>query len=277
MPLIAKDVSHIYRRGEPGEVKALDGINISIERGEFVLIAGAVGSGKTTLLQCLSGLLRPAAGRVTIDGADAVKARGAAAMSIQFPERALFAPTVYDDVAFGPTNMGLSKDRTMERVLEAIRRVGLSEELLASHPRALSHGQRRLAALAGVIAVKPRYLFLDEPTAGLDSRGKLHVVRTLIELNRGGMAIIIASHDLEHLMGACARIIVLEGGRMAIDGTPDTLVSNDYAVSMGLALPPSVAAARWLKKKGIDAPWNVRPEALAGHMRRIEREGARLD
>ncbi len=277
MPLTAKGVGHVYRRGEPGETRALEDVSLTIGQGEFVLVAGANGSGKTTLLQCLSGLLRPTSGRVEIDGANAVKARGTAALSIQFPERALFAPTVYEDVAFGPANMGNKKEEARERALEAIRRVGLSEELLTSNPWALSHGQRRLAALAGAIAVGPRYLFLDEPTAGLDPMGKRHVVRTLTELNKDGMAIIVASHDLGHLLGTCGRIVVLHNERIAIDGRPDELVSNDGAGSMGLALPPSVRAARWLRLRGFHAPWDVSPEALIELLRRMEREGARLD
>jgi energy-coupling factor transport system ATP-binding protein len=242
MPLTAAGLGHEYRRGEPGMARALSGIDLSVEAGELVLVAGANGSGKTTLLQCLSGLLRPSKGRVTIDGVDAVKAQGAAAMSVQFPERALFAPTVHDDVAFGPRNAGLDKAAVKERVLSAIEAVGLGEELLACHPRALSHGQRRLAALAGVIAVGPRYLFLDEPTAGLDSVGRGRILKALSELNRAGMAIIVASHDLERLTGACRRVLVLENGRIIFDGTPDEMAARDDVCSAGLALPPSMAA-----------------------------------
>lgn len=269
MSLTAEGLSHGYRRGEPGEIRALNGIDLTIEADEFVLVAGANGSGKTTLLQCLSGLMRPTTGRVTIDGTDAVKVQGAAAMSIQFPERALFAPSVYDDIAFGPTNMGMGKEEARERALEAARTVGLGEELLSCHPRALSHGQRRLAALAGVVAVEPRYLLLDEPTAGLDAQGKARIVRTLGDLNKAGMAVVVASHDLENLMGACRRLLVLEGGRIALDGKPEDLVSCENIESLGLALPPSLVAARWLRCRGIDAPWNTSPEDLAGHLRRL--------
>jgi energy-coupling factor transport system ATP-binding protein len=277
LPVIATGVSHVYRRGEPQEARALDHVDIVIETGEFVLITGAAGSGKTTLLQSLCGLQWPAEGHITIDGIEASKARGAAAMAIQFPERALFASTVYDDLAFGPLNMGLKKDGARERVLEAAGAVGLSEELLSSGPGTLSHGQRRLAALAGVIAVKPRYLFLDEPTAGLDPRVRSRVIRALVELNRAGMAIVVASHDLEHFLGVCGRLVVLEHGRIVIDGKPDELVTMEGIESMGLALPPSVAAARWLRRRGVAVQWDVSPEELAGHLRRMEHESASVD
>ncbi len=275
--MTAEGIGHTYRRGEPGEARALDGIGLTVGPGELVLVSGAAGSGKSTLLQCLAGLIRPSQGRVTLDGVDTSKARGAIAMSIQFPERALFASTVHDDAAFGPGNMGMGEDEADERVRWAVRTVGLDEGLVGSDPGTLSHGQRRLAALAGVIAVRPRYLLLDEPTAGLDSRGRERILRALAELNRSGTAVIVASHDLGHFLGVCGRLIVLDHGRIAFDGTPGGLVTLDGLESPGLALPPSLIAARWLRRRGVDVPWNVGPEELAVHLRRLEREGARLD
>ena len=273
MPVIAAGVGNVYGRGEPGEARALDNINMAIEGSEFVFIAGAAGSGKTTLLTTLCGLQRPSEGRVTIDGVEALKARGMAALAIQFPERALFASTVLDDLAFGPVNMGVKKDEAAERAIEAARAVGLDEGLLSAGPGALSHGQRRLAALAGVIAARPRYLFLDEPTAGLDPGMRGRIIRLLAELNRAGTAVVVASHDLGHFLGACGRLIVLDRGRIAFDGKPEGLVALEGADTLGLALPPSVAAARWLKRRGISVPWNVSPGELAGHLRRLEHEG----
>ncbi len=275
MPVIASGASHVYHRGEPVEARALGPIDIVVERGEFILIAGAAGSGKTTLLQSLCGLQRPTEGRVTIDGIEASKAQGASAMAIQFPERALFADTVLDDVAFGPKNMGAREDDAMRRAIESARAVGLEEELFARKPAELSHGQRRLAALAGVIAVNPRYIFLDEPTAGLDPGTKKRVVRALAELNRAGTAVIVASHDLEHFLGVCGRLVVLDRGRMAFDGKPDGLVALEGVESLGLALPPSVAAARWLRRRGVAVHWNVSPVELAGHLGRTGHEGFR--
>jgi energy-coupling factor transport system ATP-binding protein len=265
MPITAKGVSHVYRRGEPGEIRALDGVDLTIFPGEFVLLAGANGSGKTTLLQCMSGLMRPTRGGVSIDGT--------AALSIQFPERALFARTVHDDVAFGPLNMGMKKGDALERAIEAIKTVGLESSLLGRDPRRLSHGQKRLAALAGVIASRPDYLFLDEPTAGLDPAAKELVIEALIRLNRGGMAIVAGSHDLSHFMGACRRMLVLGHGKIAFDGRPCELILRDDIDEMGLALPPSLVAARWLRLRGIEAPWDISPEDAA---RRIH-EDARMD
>ncbi|BAI60453.1 putative cobalt ABC transporter ATP binding protein [Methanocella paludicola SANAE] len=258
MPLVANGVGHVYRRGEPGEAHALDGIDLTISGGEFTLVGGAGGSGKSTLLHCLSGLLRPTKGTVRIDGP--------AALSIQFPERALFADTVLDDIAFGPLNTGLEKGEARTRALEAAGKVGLDAGLLSRLPRTLSHGQRRLAALAGVIAMRPRYLFLDEPTAGLDMAAKERVVETLVRLNREGTAVIVASHDLAHFMDACSRMLVMSRGKVVFDDRPDGLVSLDD--TMGLALPPSLIVARWLRTRGIEAPWNIGPSEAAAHIRR---------
>lgn len=259
MPVIAKGVSHVYRNGGPGERRALDGIDITIAEGEFTLVAGPNGSGKTTLLHCLSGLKRPTTGIVSLDGN--------AALSIQFPERALFAETIFDDIAFGPLNSGLKKNEAVKRAHEAARRLGLTADLLGRHPGTLSHGQRRLAALAGVIATRPRYLFLDEPTAGLDPVAKEHIVDMLAGLNHDGTTVIVASHDLAHFLVACSRILVMGHGKIIYDGKSGGLVSLDD--TMGLALPPSLITARWLRKKGIDAPWDISPEAAADHIRRI--------
>jgi energy-coupling factor transport system ATP-binding protein len=277
LPVIAAGVGHVYRSGEPGEARALDRVDVVIERGELVLIAGAMGSGKTTLLQLLCGLQRPAEGRIAIDGIEAPKARGAATMAVQFPERAMFADTVLEDVAFGPANMGMRKGEAEPRAIESAAAMGLEEEILARKPAELSHGQRRLAALAGVIAVKPRYLFLDEPTAGLDPGTRGRVIRALVELNRAGTAVIVASHDLGHFLGVCGRLIVLDRGRIAFDGRPEGLVKLEGVESLGLALPPSIAAALWLRRRGVHVPWNASPEEVAEHLRRMEHEGAGLD
>jgi len=259
MPLTAEHVSHAYRRGEPGETLALDSIDLTINEGQLVLLAGANGSGKSTLLHCLSGLLRPSSGKVSFDGL--------ASLSIQFPERALFAATVYDDIAFGPLNAGMKKDEARARALEAAGRAGLDKELLGRHPRTLSHGQRRLAALAGVIAMRPRYLLLDEPTAGLDPTAKGRIAEALVRLNREGMAVVVASHDLAHFLGICGRVIVISHGRIVFDGGPEGLVSLEDTAS--ISLPPSLVVARWLREKGIEAPWDISPEDAAARARRI--------
>jgi len=249
MPVAARGISHVYRRGEPDEAGALDGIDLTISDGEFILVAGANGSGKSTLLHCLSGLLRPTKGTVRADGTTA--------LSIQSPERALFADTALEDIAFGPSQYRPGQGRGEKKALEAAENVGLDKSLLGHHPRTLSHGQRRLAALAGVIAMRPRCLFLDEPTAGLDPAAKEQVVETLVRLNKAGTAVVVASHDLAHFMGACSRMLVMGRGKVIFDGKPDGLVSLDD--TQGLALPQSLIVARWLRTRGVEAAWNIGP------------------
>jgi energy-coupling factor transport system ATP-binding protein len=272
MPLTAKGLCYTYERGGPGEARALDGIDLTIEVGEMVLIAGANGSGKTTLLQCLSGLLKPDAGRVVIDGVDAVKC-ALTVMSIQFPERALFERTVLEDVAFGPLNRGKGREEARRCAARAIEAVGLGGKAFMADPSSLSQGERRLAALAGAIASQPLYIFLDEPTAGLDSNGKGRIARILAGLAREGTAVIVASHDLAHFMGVCGRMIVLDNGKVAMDGRPADIVSLDDVERLGLSLPPSVAVARWLRRRGVYASWDIRPEEAAAHIRRLLNEG----
>lgn len=258
MPLTASGVGHTYRAG-PCARRALDGIDLSVGAGELVLLAGPGGSGKSTLLHCLSGVLRPSSGRIAIDGP--------AALAIQFPERALFADTVAADIAFGPIGKGLPPDEAGRRAVEAAEKVGLDAGLLARRPRELSQGQRRLAALAGVVATRPRYLFADEPTAGLDPSSKKRVVALLGGLARDGVAVVVASHDLALFLPACRRVLVMGGGRLVLDGGPEDLVTFDGAA--GLNLPPSLAIARDLREKGVPVPWDIGPQAAAACLGRL--------
>ncbi len=263
MGLIASGVEVVYSRGEPHEVKALDDVSLNIAEGEFVLIAGRSGSGKSTLLHCLSGLKKPAAGRISLDGMAAEKARKLIGLAVQFPERALFEKTLYDDIAFGPGNAGLRENVVSEKVLDAIKITGLDSSLLNSSPRSLSHGQKRLAAIAGVIALGPKYLFLDEPTAGLDADSRRRVLAALSSLNVTGTTIIAASHSLAHFSGISSRLVVLDGGKICFDGKPDGLVSLDNLEALGLALPPSLVFARKIRKLGIYVKWDAEPEEIA--------------
>jgi len=273
MKLTAEDVCHVYSRGEPDEVKALMIKQMKIEDGEFVVIAGNSGSGKSTLLRCLSGLMKPTLGKISIDGIEARRSRGLVGLAVQFPERALFEKTLFDDVAFGLRNRGFDESEVQKKVLEALNLVGLDEALLESRPRFMSQGQKRLAALAGVIALKPKYLFLDEPTAGLDMTGRHKVLKALAGLNREDMAIIVASHNLAHFTGALSRLVVLESGMIKFDGNPDGLLSMEGLESLGLALPPSLVCARELIKHGIEAEWDAGPEKIAGLLGRIHEGG----
>ena len=273
MTLIARDLRQVYARGEPDETLALDVKALRLEDGEFVVIAGNSGSGKSTLLRCLAGLLDPTSGEIAIDGVDVRKRRGLIGLAVQFPERALFGKTLYDDVAFGLRNKGLDEDDVRRGVLSAIDLVGLDEGLLASPPRSMSQGQKRLASLAGAIAQGPKYLFLDEPTAGLDPGGRRKVIEALACLNRDGMAIVAASHNMAHFSRALGRLVILESGEIKFDGNPDGLVSMEGLETMGLALPPSLACARELMRQGISVEWDAGPEKIAESLGRAHEGG----
>jgi energy-coupling factor transport system ATP-binding protein len=251
LPIELEDVNQVYRRGEPDETRALRDVNLTVGDGEFLLICGKNGSGKSTLLSCMSGLQKPSAGTVSIDGRPAGKARDRIALAVQFPERALFERTLFDDVAFGLRNGGMDEKQVLKAVAEAVRTVGLSEELLSVQPATLSHGQKRLAALACIIAARPKYLFLDEPTAGLDAQGRARILGVLKRLNRDGVAVVVASHDLAHMIGACKRIVILDEGVISADCKPEDLISLECLESTGLALPYELTVARALRLCGI--------------------------
>jgi len=261
MALVANDVHHIFSGGEPDEARALDGVSIRMEEGEFIILAGRSGSGKSTLLRCLSGMLKPSKGGVSIDAMDAVKARKLVGLAVQSPERALFEKTLYDDIAFGPVNRGYGEDEVRRAVMDTIEIVGLDETLLKGSPRALSQGQKRLAALAGIIALGPKYLFLDEPMSGLDAGGRRRIMETLIRLNKGGTTIVAATHSVAHFMGISSRLIVLDSGKVRFDGRPEGLLALEDP--SGLALPPSLVWAIKLRKRGIEVEWDAGPEKMA--------------
>lgn len=266
MPVVVKDISHFYRKGEPDEVMALSSVSLTINDGDFVLLAGRNGSGKSTLLQCMAGFVKPTTGTIHIDGKSADRSRDIVSFAIQFPERALFEKTLYEDIAFGPRNLGLDKDAVHGRVLNALKSVGLDEELFSKSPHALSHGQKRLAALAGVIATRPKYLLLDEPTAGLDRRGRERVLQLLADLNRSGMTIVISSHGLGHILEHCNRVLVLDSGHIIVDSKPEDLLKIKGLESMGLKLSNIVLIARRLEQYGIRTCGITNPEKLADHI-----------
>ncbi len=181
MALVASGVKVVYSKGEPDEIRALDDVSLNVPEGEFVLIAGRSGSGKSTLLQCLSGLLRPASGKISLDGADAGKSRKLIGLAVQFPERALFEKTLYDDIAFGPRNMGMREDEVNEKVMAAIKITGLDVSLLKGSPRSLSHGQKRLAALAGRHSHKAKISFSGRADGGPGYRRQTSCTGCIIE------------------------------------------------------------------------------------------------
>ena len=217
MSIKAESVSFYYK---DMKAPALDSVCLEVKRGELALLYGKNAAGKSTLLRCLAGLARPSEGTVTIGGREAGCSRNRIGFAIQFPERMLFERTAFDDVAFGPRNMG-SKDGEVKRSVEqAVDAVGLSRGVLGASSHSLSYGQKRLLAIACAIAHGPEYLFLDEPLAGLDHEGKSKIVRLIESLNCGGTTIVVASHDPLALLDRCSRLIALDGGRIVVNGPP---------------------------------------------------------
>jgi energy-coupling factor transport system ATP-binding protein len=217
LSLKAEAVSYRYAgAGTP----ALDAVSLELKKGELAVICGRNGSGKTTLLRCLAGLTKPSSGHVTIDGQAAERSRRKIGFAIQFPERALFERTAFDDIAFGPRNMGMPRDEVKWRAEMAADAVGLGRDLLDAAPRSLSYGQKRLLAIACAIVHGPEYLFLDEPAAGLDSQGRKRIVELVNLLHSQGMTIVIVAHDPASLLDSCLRLIELEDRRIVVDGLP---------------------------------------------------------
>ena len=264
MPDISTEaLTHIYSRGTPFEKVAVDHIDLEFPGGQFVGLIGHTGSGKSTLIQLLDGLLRPSDGRVLLNGEDIRRskdtlhsARFEVGLVFQYPEHQLFEDTVYSDIAFGPKNMGLSDSEVDERVREAAEFVGLSDDVFQRSPLELSGGQKRRVAIAGVMAMRPGVLILDEPTAGLDPAGCsdiLHNICTYRE--RTGATIILVTHDMDAIARLADRIIVLDGGKVAMDGTPSEVFAQaDRLHLLGLDLPHAASIAELLRAKGVSLP-----------------------
>ena len=262
MSIKAVDIKYIYNAGTPAAVTALDGVSIEVERGEWVSIVGHTGSGKSTLAQHLNLLLTPFSGSVSIDGAtvtpgsrEARDARRKVGLVFQYPESQFFAETVREEIAFAPSNWGVTGEALESSVTEAASSAGLSPSALASNPFSLSGGERRRAAIASVLSMKPDYLVLDEPTAGLDASGVRGLTATFRELCSKGMAVIHVTHDMEIAMSMSDRIAVLERGVLAVSGTPERVAEylSERPVK-GLVMPPSVRFAQGLREKGIPVP-----------------------
>lgn len=249
MSIDVKDLSFSYNQGTSLEKKALENINMSIGRGEFVLIGGEIGSGKSTLIRHFNGLLRPGSGRVTVEGVPAqerhVKAK--VGMLFQFPQNQLFGKTVYEDVAFGPSNFGVRDDELEEKVIKALEMVGVREELYHASPSSLSGGEMRLAAIAGVLAMRPDYLVLDEPLAGLDPENKNSLIRILKNLHSQGTSVILVSHRISDLLPLANRVFWMKEGRLSFEGDPDEYINA--AVSQ---LPGITSLMKELRHRGID-------------------------
>ena len=258
--LQVQNLTHIYSAGTPFEHKALDDMNFSVERGEFIGIIGHTGSGKSTLMQHLNGLLKPSSGKVLLDGKDiwsdkklTRQARFRVGLVFQYPEYQLFEETVYKDISFGPKNMGLSKDEVDRRVREAAGFVGLTEAQLEMSPFDLSGGQKRRVAIAGVIAMEPEVLILDEPTAGLDPVGREEILANIQSYRQAKNAtIMMVSHSMNDVARLTDRLLVLNGSHIAMDGTPAEVFTHAWELEkMGLDIPEVTRVFMRLKEMGL--------------------------
>ena len=256
-----KNLTYTYSAGTPFEHKALDDVSFAVSRGEFIGIIGHTGSGKSTLMQQLNGLLKPTSGQVLLDGTDiwsdkklTRQARFRVGLVFQYPEYQLFEETVYKDIAFGPKNMGLKADEIDRRVREAAGFVGITEEQLNVSPFDLSGGQKRRVAIAGVIAMEPEVLILDEPTAGLDPVGRAAILRNIEEYRRAKNAtIMMVSHSMEDVARLTDRLLVMNGSKLAMDAAPAEVFTHaEELVEMGLSIPQVTQVFLHLKKLGVD-------------------------
>lgn len=263
--LEVKNLTYIYSAGTPFEHKALDNVSFSVHRGEFIGIIGHTGSGKSTLMQQLNGLLKPTSGSVLLDGRDiwadkqqTRQARFRVGLVFQYPEYQLFEETVRKDVGFGPRNLGLSDAEVDARVSEALRRVGLSEGDWEKSPFELSGGQKRRAAIAGVLAMRPEFLVLDEPAAGLDPAGRSSMRALVNSLHADGTTVIMVSHSMDDVATLCNRILVMNGGRLEMDAAPaEVFRQGERLRAMHLDLPGAARLRDKLNADGFDLPADV--------------------
>ncbi|MGB9680007.1 MAG: energy-coupling factor transporter ATPase [Thermoanaerobacteraceae bacterium] len=266
MSIKVENVSYIYNEGTPFETHALKNINFSINDKEFVGIIGHTGSGKSTLIQQLNGLLKPTSGDIYINGKKITDKninlrdiRKEVGLVFQYPEYQLFEETIFKDIAFGPTNLNLDQEDIKERVYEAMDIVGLSRDLEDKSPFEVSGGQRRRIAIAGVLSMRPKVLILDEPTAGLDPRGRDEILMRIKKIHeKYTMITILVSHSMEDIAKYADKIIVMNNGEIAVSGAPREIFRQvDLLESIGLGIPQITYLARQLKNKGIEIPEDV--------------------
>lgn len=257
----AENLRHVYSAGTPFEKVAIDNINVEIDEGMLIGLIGHTGSGKSTFIQHLNGLLKPTSGKVIVDGEDINSSKIASrdvrwkvGLVFQYPEHQLFEETVYSDIAFGPKNMGLSESEIDERVREAAGFVGVPEEQFDKSPLELSGGQKRRVAIAGVIAMRPKVLILDEPTAGLDPSGCEQILKNICDYRKAsGSTVILVSHSMDDVARIADRLIVFNKGSICLDGTPEEVFSlPEELLGIGLSVPAPTMLASELKKNGID-------------------------
>ena len=261
-----QNLSHVYSADTPFERAALRDVSLSIQRGEFVGLIGHTGSGKSTLIQHFNGLLKPTSGRVLFDGEDIWKdvkftreIRFKVGLVFQYPEHQLFEETVYQDISFGPKNMGLSEEESRARVERAAQFVGITDAELQKSPFDLSGGQKRRAAIAGVIAMEPDVLILDEPTAGLDPRGRESILQNIRDYQAAQhAAVVMVSHSMEEIASNVDRLLVMNHGQNVMNGTPAEVFSHaEELVEMGLAIPKMTQLFLALKRRGVPVDTSV--------------------
>ena len=267
MSIVIEHLNYVYMQGGPYETKALDDVSLTIHDGEFVGLSGHTGSGKSTLVQHLNGLILPTSGQITVDGMDladkntdkrAIRRR--VGLVFQYPENQLFEETVAKDIAFGPKNLGLDEAEIDRRVRTAMRRVALDYDKLSQRSVfELSGGQMRRVAIAGVLAMEPQTLVLDEPCAGLDPKGREEILGLISDLHReSGATIVMVSHSMDDVAALAERVIVMNHGKVAMDGAPREVFSRGEELrAIGLDVPQAVELAQKLREKGFDVPEGI--------------------
>ena len=267
MSIVIEHLNYVYMQGGPYETKALNDVSLTINDGEFIGLIGHTGSGKSTLVQHLNGLIMPSSGRVLVDGLDladkntdrrAIRRR--VGLVFQYPENQLFEETVAKDIAFGPKNLGLDEAEIDRRVRTAMRRVALDYDRIAERSVfELSGGQMRRVAIAGVLAMEPQTLVLDEPCAGLDPRGREEILGLISDLHReSGTTIVMVSHSMDDVAALAERVIVMNHGSVVMDGTPrEVFAKGEELRAIGLDVPQAVELAQKLREKGFDIPEGI--------------------
>ncbi len=267
-----RGVSYLHGKGTPYEIAALKGINLTVRHGVITGIIGHTGSGKSTLVELFNGILKPVEGEVLLDGAniwakpkEIRNVRFRVGLVMQYPESQLFEETIRQDIAFGPKNMGLSENEIKERVSEAAGFVGLSEDILDKSPFDLSGGQKRRAAIAGIIAMRPEILILDEPAAGLDPAGRESIFSNIVEYKqKTGSTVIIVSHSMEDMAMYCDDIVVMSGGSILMQGSRDEVFADtDKLRSAGLDIPQITKLMMLLREQGIEIDTGIYTQEAA--------------
>jgi len=261
MPIIVQNVSYTYGKGSPFEKKALENISFTIDDGDFVALIGHTGSGKSTLIQLFNGLLKPDSGKVIVDGVDLCadktdmqKVRSTVGIVFQYPEYQLFEETVYKDIAYGPANLGKTSDEIALIIDEVLPLVGLDADVLHKSPFELSGGQKRRVAIAGVLAMQPKVLVLDEPTAGLDPAGRNEILSCIKNLHdKKGTTVILVSHSMEDVANTVDKILVVSDAELLAYDTVANVFKDSVALkNIGLNVPQVTRVVNHLKSKGID-------------------------